>query len=487
MPIESDFLDFVTATRFKPSLLLALTLLAMSAACKRGSSTSTPPPPPPPPPPHTMVQSFDGDTGTITDGMPTYKDHPDMGVAFNGTYVMAITGQTVNIYNTSGALQKSTVAGTFITNAGVAFGMHADDPRIVYDPFISRWLYVCSCANDYLIVSSGSDPTTATWKGVALSSRNGDLLMHVGFDKNWVYVSEYESCSGANNAVEFAIPSADVAWTGSGNVSLTHEVSDGCHTFDAIPDIDLNLAKGVTGPGYFLSRSGELQKQTNAAIVLAIDTFSPSSSTAGTFSAAASPAMIPTGYLYNTPIDANQPGSPGGVRSAESHRPFSLMTINGTDMQLVWSSGPCQSSCGAQGVDSQQLIFWFDVAIPRLTLIQEAKISDHSLAFLFPSLALDGSHNTLIAATGCSTSLYCSVLIFYHLTSDASGVFHGPNLALSGTANYQVCNTSPHPGWGTYTTTVQDPSDKTKMWTFQEYAGSATVCRWQTRILELQL
>jgi hypothetical protein len=138
-------------------------------------------------------------------------------------------------------------------------------------------------------------------------------------------------------------------------------------------------------------------------------------------------------------------------------------------------------------VDSQQLIFWFDVAIPRLTLIQEAKISDHSLAFLFPSLAVDGSNNTLIAATGCSTSLYCSVLIFYHLTSDASGVFHGPNLALSGTANYQVCNTSPHPGWGTYTTTVQDPSDKTKMWTFQEYAASATVCRWQTRILELQL
>jgi hypothetical protein len=410
-----------------------------------------------------------------------------MGIASNGSFVMAVTGQTVNIYNTSGALQSSTVAGTFISNAGVTFGTKANDPRIVYDPFISRWLYVCSCANDFLIVSSGSDPTTSTWRGVSLSSRNGDLAMHVGFDKNWVYVSEYETCSGDNSAVEFAIPSADVAWTGGGNVSLTHEVSSGCHTFDAIPEIDLDPAKAVTAPGYFLSRSGETQNQTNAAIVLAIDTFSPSSSTAGTFSAAASPATIPTGYVYNTPIDANQPGSPGGIGSAESHRPFSLTTINGTDMQLVWSSGPCHSSCGSQGADSQQVIFWFDVAIPGLTLIQKAKISDGSLGFLFPSLAVDASNNTLIAATGCSTTVHCSVIIFSHLASDGSGVFHGPHLALSGTANYQVCDTGPHPGWGTYTTSAQDPVDKTKLWTFQEYAASATPCRWQTRILELQL
>jgi hypothetical protein len=409
-----------------------------------------------------------------------------MGIASNGTYVMAVTGQTVNIYNTSGALQRSTDAGTFITNAGVTFGTKANDPRIVYDPFISRWLYVCSCDNDYLIVSSGSDPATATWKGVHLSSRNGDLLMHVGFDKNWVYVSEYETCSGSNSAVEFAVPSADVAWTGSGNVALTHEVSSGCHTFDAIPEIDLNPAKGVTGPGYFVSRSGEIESQTNAAIVLAIDTFTPSSSTAGTFSAPDAPVTIPTGYVYNTPVDANQPGSPGGIRSLESHRPFSLMTTNGTDMQLVWSSGPCHSSCGSQGVDSQQLIFWFDVAIPGLTLIQQAKISHGSLAFLFPSLAVDGSNNTLIAATGCSTTQHCSVLIFTHLTSDGSGVFHGPSLVHSGTTNYQVCSAGPHPGWGTYSTTAQDPVDTTKIWTFQEYAASATPCRWQTRILELQ-
>ena len=489
MPTENNSSD--SMSRFKPQrglalgLVLALALLAVSVACKGGSSTSTQPPPPPPP--NTIVQSFDGDTGTITSGLPTYKDHPDMGIASNGTYVIAVTGQTVNIYNTSGALQSSTVAGTFITNAGVTFGKLANDPRIVYDPFISRWLYVCSCANDYLIVSSGSDPTTATWKAVTLSTNSGDLTMRVGFDKNWVYVSEYISCSGANNSQEIAIPGADVAWTGAGTISLTHEVKDSCHTNDAFPEIDLNTSKAVTDPGYFVSRVGSQQGGSNVALTLTVDTFTPTSSTVGTFSAAASPSTISTGYLYNTPVDANQPGSPGGIRGTESHRPFSLMTTNGSDMQLVWSSGPCQSSCGSQGADSQQVIFWFDIAIPGLTLTQKAKISDGSLGFLFPSLALDGSNNTLIAATGCSTTLYCSVLIFYHLTSDGSGVFHGPYLATNGTANYQVCNTSPHPGWGTYTTTVQDPLDTTKMWTFQEYAASATACQWRTRILELQL
>ena len=494
MPMESR--NSASGKRLNPRpcfLWVVVALLVASAACTGCSSStsqSSPPPPqqpPPPPPPNTIVQSFDGDSGTLTLGLPTYKDHPDMGIASNGTYVVAVTGQTVNIYNTSGALQSSTAGGTFISNAGVAFGIKANDPRIVYDPFISRWLYVCSCANDYLIVSSGSNPVTSSWKGVALSGRNGDLLMHVGFDKNWVYVSEYDVCSGVNSAAEFAIPSADVAWSGGGSVSLAHEVSDGCHTFDAIPELDLNPAKNAASPGYFLSRSGEIQNQANAAMVLAIDTFTPSSSTAGTFSSASSPATISTGYLYNTPVDVSQPGSPGGVRGTESHRPFSLMTINGTDLQLVWSSGPCQSSCGSQGSDSQQLFFWFDISIPGLSVLQQAKLSDRSLGYLFPSLAVDGSNNTLITATACSTTLYCSVVIFYHLTSDGSGVFHGPNLVTSGSANYQVCTTTPHPGWGTYTTTAQDPADTTKLWTFQEYAASATPCRWQTRILELQL
>jgi hypothetical protein len=287
--------------------------------------------------------------------------------------------------------------------------------------------------------------------------------------------------------VEFAIPSADVAWSAESNVSLAREISDGCHTADAIPEMDLNPAKKVTDKGYFVSRVGATQNQSNAAIVLAIDTFTPSSRTAGTFSAAASPSTIATGYLYNTPIPVKQPGGPGGIRGTESHRPFSLMTINGTDMQLVWSSGPCQSSCGSQGVDTQQLIFWFDVAIPDLTLLQKAKISDNSLGFLFPSLAVDGSNNTLITATGCSNALPCSIYMFHHLTSDANGVIHGPYTVTQGRANYQVCTTSPHPGWGTYSTTAPDPLDPTKMWAFQEYAASGELCQWRTRILELQL
>jgi len=35
--------------------------------------------------------------------------------------------------------------------------------------------------------------------------------------------------------------------------------------------------------------------------------------------------------------------------------------------------------------------------------------------------------------------------------------------------------------------TVRDPADPTKLWTMNQYAGSASACVWKTRIVEYQL
>src|SRR5581483_5424043 len=148
-----------------------------------------------------VVAQFDGDSGV--GNPPAYKDHPDMAIAANGTQVVETTGQNVNVYSISGAALSSTSTSSFINQAIGTVGK-VNDPRIVYDPFISRWLFVCSCSANYLIVSASSD-ATGSWKGLPLS---GD------------YVSETDASLVGKL---FALPNSDVAWSGSGNISLAHE------------------------------------------------------------------------------------------------------------------------------------------------------------------------------------------------------------------------------------------------------------------------
>src|SRR5215469_6819202 len=106
----------------------------------------------------TILTQFDGDIGTggSATTKPTYRDHPDATAAANGAQVVEVTGQNVNVYSYDGKLLKSTRTSDLINAAGLRAEKVAD-PRVVFDPFIGsgRWVVVCSCSDDFLIVSSG--------------------------------------------------------------------------------------------------------------------------------------------------------------------------------------------------------------------------------------------------------------------------------------------------------------------------------------------
>jgi len=290
---------------------------------------------------------FDGDSGT--GNPPTYKDHPDMAVAANGTQVVETTGQHINVYNYSGNLLASTPISSFIANAVGTVGK-VNDPRMVYDPFISRWLLVCSCATNYLIVSADTD-ATGTWKGVALSGDSGDLAMRVGFDKNGVYVVQTDIVTITSKL--FALPNNDVAWTSGNTISLTHEGIASGKTLDEIPAIDLDQNKPANAPEYFVTRSSPGSGGVNVPINLVVDSVTWSGSVA---SFASSAIVIPTGFLFNAPQSAQQPTAPDIV-GTEDHRIFSAYAFGGSHLYVVAASGPCASNCGAQGNDSHDLFF----------------------------------------------------------------------------------------------------------------------------------
>lgn len=479
--IESA-LGFVLCVVFPSGLARAQTM-----AARQASSLDEP----------KILASFDAVSG---DPGMSYKDHPDMSLAAcsacgKAGQVLVTTGQDIAVYDTVGKLLKIQNTRDFIKAAGLdpdawisrpalpaSAAGRVNDPRATYDPFIERWIVVCSCSADYLIVS-GSRDATGLWKGVVLTDSAGDLTMFPGWDKNGVYVSEFQL---KLNSRVIALHTADVAWKGDRGISLAHQAVFPGRPYEMRPAVDPNPKKRPIDPEYLVARSGPPQNATNHAMDLLVDRITWS----GANAAVSGPASIPTGFLYNTPITASQPSGPG-VRGNETHRVFSV-SAHGGHLYLVVASGPCASDCGAQGADPNNLFYWFDIATETLTLNQKAKVSHPSLALLFPTLATDARGNVGIGVTGSSHAQYPSVYLFTHMASDPTpGKINGPFAAYAGTESYW-CDKGParppNPaGWGTYSATVQDGSDPMKLWTLQEYAGSATPCVWKTRVLGFRI
>lgn len=427
----------------------------------------------------TILQSFDGETGTVSSpGVPTILDHPDMDMASNGYQVVTVDRQAVNVYSTSGNLIKTQTNLGFITAAGLTAG-NSRDPRIVYNRYIDRFIYVCSCDTDHFIVSATSD-ATGTWKGVNLgASIAGDLTMRIGFNRQGVYVSE-DNASATTTYLVIALPSADVAWTGSGNVSLTHENIFSNQNFELFPSVDLN--DSGTHTEYFVARNGPSQtgNQTPLGILLNGLTWSGNTATlSGT-------TTINSAFQYNTPVDVAQPGTPN-LRGAESHRVAQpTLAADGT-LHFVIQTGPCTASCGTQGVDTSDIILWFVVDPVGNTIVQSAKISSASLGYLFATSAMDALGNDYVCATSSGASQNASIDCWTHKVSDAAGVINGPTRVITGTQVYAVCGGNNPVGWGTYSDLVYDPLNPNSVWTVQEYGASATACFWQERVAQLQI
>jgi len=431
-----------------------------------------------------IFASFDAVAG---DPAMSYKDHPDPAIAAcskcgKSGQVLVATGQDVAFYDTAGKVLKTQSMRDFISAAGLTPDK-INDPRATYDPFIGRWIVACSCSADFLMVSENTD-ATGRWKGAALSDSTGDLTMFPGWDKNGVYINEYFPKVAGQ---EFALPAADVAWKGDGNVSLAHMAHFKDRPYEMRPAMDPNPNKKPTDPAYMVARSGPPQNATNVPMDLIVETITWSGNTASV----GTPANIPTGFFYSKPNSLHQPSGPD-VRGAESHRVFSVLQ-HGGHLYVVEASGPCSGACGEQGEDVNNLFFWFEVDPVKKALVQKAKVSHPKLGYLFPTMAVDGHGNSGIALTGISSDQYASIYLFTHLAGDAPGTIHGPVLAQAGTQSYACSKARPDMlkdnviGWGTYSGTLQDGSDPTKLWTIQEYGGSAKSCEWTTRVIGFQI
>jgi hypothetical protein len=462
-----------------------------------------------------MLQAFDGDQGTG----PTGRGRPEMNVAASGAQVAQITWQNVSVYDYTGHLLVRTPLPSLITAAGLnpisSIG-YPFEPHIVFDEFIQRWIITATCQLDCVLVSDGPDLTTAQWAGFYLDGNGNDPAIHIGYDANGVYFSETvltnpnpdTPCCSSN---VFAIPSSELAWTTT--LSPTHLNKQIGKPHEIMMLVDPNPQKSGTAPALFVARtcpagnscqgnaSNPIVNQAFQWIVSSGTwsgaTFTMTSNHTSVCAGGAAPSdqclrTDPSGttdlWLYNTPIDPDQPGSSQKLRAAEIHRILGAMQV-GTTIEVALGSGPCVMGCAAHGMDFDRDIFvWAEIDCSNANacvIHQTQKASTSTYDLLWPTVGVDQSGNVGVFTNVVSSSSFLGVAGWYHGASDPSGALYGPSIVTAGTTPY-TCSLGAIAGTGNSAgvTTVRDPLDPTSLWVSEQYANDSGDCHWDTRIVQ---
>jgi len=443
--------------------LLILALFAVMLGC--GGSTGGQGGTGSPPPVVTSVKilnSYDGASG------PGYKDHPDVSGAVGPSHVVDFVGAYFIVRDkaTGGVLQQKTQT-QFWSGLGVAPGT-LNDPRIVYDPLSQRWFAVNAGPYIFLAVSSDSNPLNP-WQGVVVSTLiQGDLLPRVGVDVNGVYVCGYGVVNTTSTANCFVIPKADALWSGAGKISLARMKTFTNLPYELFPATDFNPNKAPTDPEIFLTREGGQNVSGPVPFVLLMNQVTWT----GAVPQMGATVTIPTAMMYDTPGSAVQPSTPP-IKAVEDHR---LFNVFGTGSSVYAATG--------SKINGRIGIVWFEVNASG-AIVQQGTIASPDFDALFPTIAADANGNVAIGFTKVSSTEFASVYVAARLAGDPAGTLRAPAVLSPGNASYR-CSTDPV-GWGTYSSTVVDPSNPLALWTYQEYAHGSTACQWTTRWVEFSL
>jgi len=478
----------------------------------------------------TIVHSFDGDSGPslaqCQAGPSNCGRQPEMNVAANGKQVIQSTWQNVRVYDYGGTLLKSTSLADFIRKAGLdpmppKSTKGPFEPHVVFDEFIGRWVITSTCHSDCLMVSASADPLGA-WGGLYLSCQQGgpcldqDPGMKLGYDKNGVYVCAGHLGDDNPGTVRgasydcFAVPQDEVKAIAQGtapaHINRAHDMP-----LDVVPTIDHNPRKAAGAPAFFMNKSCDHNAKPNACqqsidfpFEWIVNTFTWDGS-AGRYNSGGAQQSLKTDigskankWLYNTPCCGATDSIPQAgsdtvtLRASGSHRVMNVMQF-GSHLYGVLGSGPCtSSSCGAQGKDTNNVMFYVELDCSRpaaCAVSQTAKISGAGFNPEFGTVGVDARGNVGIVAVSSTASTYLGLLSWARRKTDPPNVFTGPKTIIAG-AEPHTCmpnQTVMQIGSTVGIPTALDPLDGTKLWTTQQWSNNASPCVFNTRIVEYQI
>jgi predicted outer membrane repeat protein len=386
--------------------------------------------------------------GVIRGDASQYSAPPDTNGAIGPNHFVETVNRVFAVY------EKGTGTELVSISLGAFLPGSSGDPRVLFDQHSGRWVVIVSDLNSkiYLAVSTTDDPTGSWFKTdftVSLGSDSGTWPDYptLGADQYGIYTAAY--MVGAGMSI-FAIDKAPLIAPSPSLGTVT--------AFRGLPwegAIQPAHTYGSPGGEYLISRSGSTS--------LRLRRINPPLT---------SPTLTEMGFVsipsHSYPPDAPALGSSTPLDTVD-YRPMNAVYRNGS----LWTTH-CISYNGRAACR------WYEIDPLTVSTVQVGTVSDGSLYYFFPSIAVNQFGRVVLGFSGSNASQYASAYYTGRMPTDPPGQMAPPALLHAGTAAQNIIDSYGRNRFGDYSYTTLDPVDDLSIWTIQEYVHADDI--WGTWI-----
>ena len=383
---------------------------------------------------------------------------PDTIGAVGPNHLMVTLKSEVAVQSRQGDVVSKVTLFDFWNGLGHA---EAFDPKVYYDHFHRRWLFVAladgfASTSALLIgVSTNSDPT-GNWTLFDVDADAANKLWadypNVGFNEKWVVVTVNMfsiSAGGFDHSAIYAFDQQNLHASGTNKV-----FSDPGFTF--VPAVNYDAAQDTL---YLLTEEDE--KSLRIASI---------SGPVGqeTYKTNVALAVSPESWQLDPPTGNFLPQlGTSALIDANDSRLMNCVLRNGS----LWCTHMIYLP--AAGIVNRVAAQWWQIQ-PSGAVLQRGRIEDPNanLHYAFPSIAVNANNDALIGYSRFAADQFASGNYTYHFASDPPGVTGDDIVLKEGEAPYSKDYGSGRVRWGDYSGTVVDPVNDVDMWTIQEYAAT---------------
>jgi len=435
--------------------------------------------------------NFEGTDLNAAFGLGSASIPPDTMGAVGPSHVAEIINTSFAVYNKTGTLQSRVSHDSFwdtafsqAGNSGFAPN-NTFDPRILYDDNTDRWYAAAvdssqSASSRVLVgVTTGNDPSLSNWRAFEIDADSDNTrwadFPTMGINNDGLYISNnmFDNPGGSlesTNVTFMGIPlSSLTAGTPSiAGFQIQENIDPNTTGFALQPAVDLD---GGSNPNPLLSAFNKPSGFLKASDV-PTDFFTTGTiNTTGGFIGVTS---------RNAPPDIDQPGSKQDIDAGDNR-----FSGNVVLQQIPGRANPSLWAVHSVEINGRAAIEWYEIDSVTDAVLQSGTISDPSLAFNYPSIAVNDDGDVVIGFSGGDPSTSISTYVAVGETVAGTTTFDPFVQTFAGTGDYERLDTGGRNRWGDYSATVLDPSDPKTFWTFQEYVDGTD--NWAVRITELNI
>ncbi|MDO8630533.1 MAG: hypothetical protein Q7R41_08565, partial [Phycisphaerales bacterium] len=401
---------------------------------------------------------------------------PDTHGAVGPAHVVNMLNTGFQVFDrTGGIVAPQITLQAFWAVLGTGAGQPAADPydpKILYDQHSGRWVVVSdsngfSTATRVLVgISLTSDPTGA-WNLFAIDPDPGTRWADypgLGVDAANVYVSNNMfTAAGAFSLARFwVISKASMIAGGALDLGVRTPPTGGfafqpAHSFDNDPG---GLNYFVDGDWYIDGTPLRFVKLTQFTGI------------------GAATVMTELGFIevlgYNFYIlEAPQSNCATPIATNDT-RIMNAVLRNGK----VWATHHVGDGAPIDPADATKPeVAWYEMdpsaanfLDPSPPPIQQGHVEHPTLAYYFPSIAVNAVECVALGFSGSDADTFASAYYTLRDSIDSPGTMQAVGLLRAGEASYLKMFTGTRNRWGDYSATMIDPLDDLTFWTTQEYA-----------------